>query len=89
MRKKEIIAFSIFGFLLALIRLIQNLLKTKSLAIGQPFINKSIPNNIYEQMQVLNNYYSIATITWNILAIFSCFTSDRKFYMDFLICVIS
>jgi len=70
MRKKEIIAFSIFGFLLALIRLIQNLLKTKSLAIGQPFINKTIPDNIYGQMQVLNNYYNIATIVWNVLAIF-------------------
>lgn len=70
MQKKEVMAFSIFGFLLALIQLMGNFFHVKSLAIGQPFINKSIPTNILEQKQVLNNYYSIATIIWNILAIF-------------------
>ena len=70
MQKKEIVIFSVFGFLLALIRLIQNLFKVKSLSLGQPFINKSIPTNILEQKQVFNNYYSIATIIWDILAIF-------------------
>ena len=84
MQKKEIVIFSVFGFLLALIRLIQNLFKVKSLSLGQPFINKSIPTNILEQKQVFNNYYSIATITWNTLAIIFLLYIGWKIVYGFL-----
>jgi len=69
MKKAEIIVFSILGFLLALTSFVKNYFNSQSFAFAAPFDGKMIPENVYKQVQAMNQYQTIAEHVSRILFI--------------------
>lgn len=67
MKKVEIIVFSVFCFLLSLTSLAKNFSNSQSFALSAPFDGKTIPENVYKQVQVMNQYQIIAEHVFRIL----------------------
>ncbi|MDF1496091.1 hypothetical protein [Caproiciproducens sp. CPB-2] len=70
MQRKEIMAFSVFGFLFTFSQLVEHYFQMKVSVLAKPFGNHSIPENISQQIHVFLKYGNIAGVTFRILTVF-------------------
>jgi hypothetical protein len=56
MKKSEVLVFSLLGVLLGLTSFVKNYLAAQVLTLGTPFDGKSIPDEVYHRIKILDSY---------------------------------
>ncbi|QAT48493.1 hypothetical protein EQM14_01150 [Caproiciproducens sp. NJN-50] len=74
MKKKQIVVFSVAAILLALVEFMTQWVRTWSIAMGQPYADKSMPKSIYQKMHLLGRLNQIGEVGWRVLFfLFLCY----------------